>query len=79
MPFGGGVRGCIGQALAMFEMKIVLATVLSRYQLALADRKPERPQRQGFTLTPTNGVKMLITGQHKRQNYSMAASTTFNA
>ncbi|ABA21603.1 Cytochrome P450 [Trichormus variabilis ATCC 29413] len=77
MPFGGGVRGCIGQAIAMFEMKIVLATVLSRYQFALADGKPERPQRQGFTLTPANGVKMLITGKHQRQNYSTAASTTF--
>ena len=34
MPFGGGVRRCLGEALAQFEMKLVLATILSRYQLA---------------------------------------------
>ena len=58
MPFGGGVRRCVGDALALFEMKLVLVTVLSRYQLALADHRPERPTRRGITLTPANGVKM---------------------
>jgi cytochrome P450 family 110 len=62
LPFGGGVRRCIGEALAIFEMKLVLATVLSRYQLALGDRSIERPQRRGFTLAPSSGVKMVITG-----------------
>jgi unspecific monooxygenase len=60
MPFGGGVRRCIGDALAPFEMKLVLATIVSRYQLALADNRPERPQRRGITLTPANGVKMRL-------------------
>ncbi|MGJ5673814.1 MAG: cytochrome P450 [Nostochopsis sp.] len=63
LPFGGGARSCIGQALAMFEMKLVLATILSRYQLALADRQPERLQRRGFAIGPARGVKMLVTGQ----------------
>jgi unspecific monooxygenase len=58
MPFGGGVRRCIGDALASFEMKLVLATILLRYQLVLAERQPERPQRRGITLTPANGVRM---------------------
>jgi unspecific monooxygenase len=62
MPFGGGARRCIGDALALFEMKLVLATILSRYQLALVDKQPEKPQRRGVTLAPARGVKMRIEG-----------------
>jgi unspecific monooxygenase len=63
IPFGGGVRRCMGEALAIFEMKLVLATILSRYQLALVDTQPEVPRRRGVTLAPARGVKMVITGQ----------------
>lgn len=63
LPFGGGSRRCIGEALALFEMKLVLATILSRYQLALADKRPVRPQRRGVTLAPAGGVKMVMKGQ----------------
>ncbi|MEA5625450.1 cytochrome P450 [Nostoc sp. UHCC 0251] len=76
LPFGGGVRRCIGEALALFQMKLVLATVLSRYQLALVDRQPERPQRRGFTLAPANGVKMVITGQSAREKPLVNMTTT---
>jgi cytochrome P450 len=58
MPFGGGVRRCVGDALAMFEMKLVLATVLSRQALALADDQLEVPKRRGLTLAPARGIKM---------------------
>ncbi|NEU73481.1 cytochrome P450 [Hassallia byssoidea VB512170] len=67
MPFGGGTRRCIGEALAVFEMKLVLATILSHYQLALADNQPERLQRRGFTLAPANRVKMVVTGRRAPQ------------
>lgn len=60
MPFGAGVRRCLGEALAMFEMKLVLATVLSRYKLALADHQPESLKRRGVTLGPARGVKMIM-------------------
>ncbi len=76
LPFGGGVRRCIGDALAQFEMKLVLATIISKYQLSLADNRPERPQRRGFTLAPTNGVKMLIQGQRKGHDSPLAMATT---
>ena len=76
LPFGGGARRCIGEALALFEMKLVLATVLSRYHLALVDRRPERPQRRGFTLAPSSGVKMVITGRRARQESLVNMTTT---
>jgi unspecific monooxygenase len=63
IPFGGGVRRCLGEALAVFEMKLVLATILTNYELALADKKPEVARRRGVTLAPARGVRMMITGK----------------
>jgi cytochrome P450 len=60
LPFGGGARRCIGEALAQFEMKLVLATMLSRYRLAIADQSPEYPQRRGVTFAPARGVQMVL-------------------
>ena len=74
LPFGGGSRSCVGMALAQYEMKLVLATILSRYELALADNRPVRPQRRGVTLSPAGGVKMVVKGQRQRQEPSFAAS-----
>ena len=60
LPFGGGARRCIGEALAQYEMKLVLATLLSQYELALADKQPEQPRRRGVTLAPARGVNMVV-------------------
>ena len=63
MPFGNGARGCIGGALAQFEMKLVLATSLLNYQLELVNGRPERLRRRGVTLAPASGVKMKFTSE----------------
>lgn len=60
MPFGGGARRCVGEALAQFEMKIVLATILSHYHLELREDKPVKPQRKGVTLSPKGGIKIAV-------------------
>ncbi|MDJ0509053.1 MAG: cytochrome P450 [Crocosphaera sp.] len=65
MPFGGGARRCMGEALAQFEMKLVVATIMSEYQLRLADSKPETQKRRGLTLAPANGVKMILEGKRE--------------
>ena len=62
-PFGGGSRRCLGYTLAQLEMKLVIATVLSKYQLASLDDKPVKIQRRGFTLAPTGGVNMVMKGK----------------
>lgn len=67
MPFGGGARRCIAEALAQMEMKLVLATLLSQYELALADQRPVKPQRRNTFLIPTGGVKMVLKGKRQRQ------------
>ncbi len=64
-PFGGGARRCIGEALAMFEMKLVLATILANYQLELAENQLIKPQRRGVTIGPAGGVKMVLKGRQQ--------------
>ena len=53
-PFGGGVRRCIGEAFALWEMRAVLATVLrEREPVAIA---PVRTVRRNITLSPSLGL-----------------------
>ncbi|HEY9598301.1 MAG TPA: cytochrome P450 [Cyanophyceae cyanobacterium] len=66
LPFGGGNRRCIGFALAQFEMKLVLATVLSNYELELTEQHPVKPVRRGVTLAPASGVKMVVQGRRQQ-------------
>ncbi|MGF1495746.1 MAG: cytochrome P450 [Elainellaceae cyanobacterium] len=71
LPFGGGVRRCVGAALAQYEMKIILSTVLSQHEFELADRQPVQPQRRGLTLGPNSEVRLKPLGT--RQGRESAA------
>jgi cytochrome P450 family 110 len=59
LPFGGGVRRCIGMAFAQFEMKLVISNILSGFELALAD---SRPVRRGLTSGPSP-FRMVVKEQ----------------
>ncbi|MDB9526880.1 cytochrome P450 [Oscillatoria sp. CS-180] len=63
MPFGGGARRCIGYALAMYELKIALGTLLTHYDLEMASDRPVRPERRGLTLGMKGGVEMVFKGK----------------
>ncbi|KAF3890124.1 MULTISPECIES: cytochrome P450 [Nostocales] len=60
-PFGGGSRQCLGQVFALFEMKLILATILLNCQLKLEEKAPVKPARRGFLIGPQGGVKMSLT------------------
>ena len=57
-PFGGGTRRCLGMAFATFEMKIVLATILARTDLAAASDRV-RLVRRGIALAPSGGMPIV--------------------
>ncbi|MBD2495838.1 cytochrome P450 [Nostoc sp. FACHB-280] len=66
LPFGGSNRRCLGMAFALFEMKLVLATILSHVDLALVDNSRVKPIRRGVTLAPSNGKWMMASGLRQK-------------
>jgi cytochrome P450 family 110 len=56
-PFGGGMRRCLGHAFALFEMKTILASVLSRVRLRI-ENPGAGVVRRGFFLAPALGPRV---------------------
>jgi cytochrome P450 len=59
IPFGGGVRRCLGASFAMFEMKAVLSQVVASRALAPAVAASERVSRRAITLIPQYGGQIV--------------------
>jgi cytochrome P450 len=63
IPFGGGIRRCIGAAFAQLEMKLILRTVLSELEPTLPHgrrrRTGEWTRRRAITLVPAAGAKVV--------------------
>jgi cytochrome P450 len=59
LPFGGGVRRCLGMAFSLLEMRVVAARVLERTRLA-AVGAPGQPVRRGLTMAPAGGVPVAL-------------------
>lgn len=61
IPFGGGVRRCLGASFALFEMQTVLRTVLRDTELKRSGRSaPEGVTRRAITFAPSRGGRIVI-------------------
>jgi cytochrome P450 family 135 len=60
IPFGGGIRRCIGASFAEFEMRIVLREVLTRCDLRKASPNAEKTGRRNITLSPKDGTPVVV-------------------
>ncbi|MGA9876869.1 MAG: cytochrome P450 [Solirubrobacteraceae bacterium] len=60
IPFGGGVRRCLGAAFAQFEMEAVLRELVLRRTLAPSRARSERVYRRAITETPRHDAEVLV-------------------
>jgi cytochrome P450 len=60
IPFGGGMRRCIGASFAQVEMRVVLREVLRRVRLSAPSSRPERPRVQHVTVVPSRGARVVV-------------------
>ncbi|HYP55851.1 MAG TPA: cytochrome P450 [Solirubrobacterales bacterium] len=60
IPFGGGVRRCLGAAFAQFEMAVVLEELVRRRDFRPARSRPERVFRRAITETPRHDAEVVL-------------------
>ncbi len=68
IPFGGGVRRCLGAAFAQFEMQVVLRELVLRRNLTPSRARPERNRRRAITETPERGAEVLLARRSAAQD-----------
>lgn len=65
MPFGGGVRRCIGAGFSLVEATEILRAALRRYDVRAARTEPEPARPRNVTLVPARGCEVLISLRNK--------------
>jgi cytochrome P450 len=75
LPFGGGTRRCIGMAFAMFEMRVVLRSVLSRTRLRSTGGQVHMAPR-GITFAPSGRTRVMLVDRQRRVDPPAVTSST---
>lgn len=73
-PFGGGGRMCLGMSFALYEMKVVVATLFGTVRLARPPGIRSNPVRRGIALAPDDGAQMTIVEKRGEQTILFPAS-----
>jgi cytochrome P450 len=60
IPFGGGIRRCLGGALAMAEQRVVMRAMVNRLDLQAEDPEPERARHRNVTMIPARGARVVV-------------------
>jgi cytochrome P450 len=63
IPFGGGIRRCLGAALAMAEQRVVLSAIARRTDLEAPDPAPERARHRNVTMIPAAGAQVVMSAR----------------
>jgi len=60
IPFGGGIRRCLGAAFAEYEMRVVLSTLFGSCTVQSTNWRPEPVRRRGIAHTPGRGATVVL-------------------
>jgi cytochrome P450 len=60
VPFGGGIRRCLGATLAMAEQRVVLRAIARRTDMIAPDPRPERVMHRNVTMIPAKGAEVVV-------------------
>ena len=60
IPFGGGVRRCIGAAFAQLELKVMARTILEHARVSAPDARPEPQRAAHVTVVPAHGTRVVV-------------------
>jgi cytochrome P450 len=63
IPFGGGVRRCLGAGFSLVEATVVLGELLRRFELAPVRTSPEPARPRNITLAPGRGGSVRLTAR----------------
>ncbi len=66
IPYGGGIRRCIGAAFATMEMRVVLRTLLRDYTISPSSDRDERWRSRGVAIAPARGARVRIQPRQVR-------------
>ncbi len=64
IPFGGGIRRCLGAALAMAEQRVVLEAITRRLDLEADEPEPEHAVHRNVTMIPSRGARVVVRERH---------------
>ncbi|MFI1916772.1 cytochrome P450 [Nocardia sp. NPDC020380] len=68
LPFGGGVRRCLGAGFSLMEGTAILQQILTRYALTLPPGGEDEPSRiRNITHIPANGARIVLTARESEQ------------
>jgi cytochrome P450 family 135 len=63
VPFGGGIRRCLGATLAMAEQRVVLRAIIQRTAMGAPDPRPERVLHRNVTMLPAKGAEVVVSSR----------------
>jgi cytochrome P450 len=76
IPFGGGIRRCLGASFALYELKVVIPTVLRSVRLRASGHAPEAIRRRAITFVPSRDAMVVVDERKEplREDAALAAS-----
>jgi cytochrome P450 len=77
IPFGGGIRRCLGASFALYELKVVIPAILRNARLRASGGSPESITRRAITFVPSRDAMVVVDElkERGREDAKLAAAS----